>query len=74
MAKERFFADVVQKLVDAKKTGFLFISVVEESEDLIGYISGTERFITSVMGPPSGWIVSISSNITRCVTSHSSMR
>ncbi len=35
MAKERFFAEVMQELVDTKKTGALLINVVETSEDLL---------------------------------------
>jgi len=33
--EERFFADLVQDLLNAKKNGALYISVVETSEDII---------------------------------------
>jgi hypothetical protein len=35
MAKEQYFADVLEELYDGKKSGALFINVVESSEDLI---------------------------------------
>jgi hypothetical protein len=35
MAHERYFSDVMQELYDAKKSGALFVNVVESSEDLI---------------------------------------
>ncbi len=35
MAQERYLADVLQELRDAKKTGALFINVQESSEDLM---------------------------------------
>ena len=35
MAKERFFADLMQEINDAKKSGSLFINVLQSSEDLI---------------------------------------
>jgi hypothetical protein len=35
MAGERLFADVLQELRDAKKTGALYVSMVETSEDLV---------------------------------------
>jgi hypothetical protein len=35
MAQERNFADVLQELYDAKKSGSLFITVLQSSEDLI---------------------------------------
>jgi len=34
MAEERFFADVIQSIYDAKKNGALYVSMVEASEDL----------------------------------------
>jgi len=33
--EERFFADLVQDLLNAKKNGALYISVVETSEDIV---------------------------------------
>jgi hypothetical protein len=35
MATERFFSDVMQDIFDARKSGALFVNVVESSEDLI---------------------------------------
>jgi hypothetical protein len=35
MAGERMFADVLQELHDANKTGALYVSMVETSEDLL---------------------------------------
>lgn len=35
MARERLFADVLQELSDAKKSGQLFVNVLQSSEDLI---------------------------------------
>src|SRR5512144_1753285 len=35
MAEERLFAELLQELRDAKKTGALYISMVETSEDLL---------------------------------------
>lgn len=35
MAKEQYFADLLEDLYDTKKNGALFINVVESSEDLI---------------------------------------
>ncbi len=35
MARDRFFSDVMQEIFDAKKSGALFVNVVESSEDLI---------------------------------------
>jgi hypothetical protein len=34
MPTERFFADILQELSDAKKTGALYVRIVETSEDL----------------------------------------
>jgi hypothetical protein len=34
MPTERFFADILQELYDAKKTGALYVRIVETSEDL----------------------------------------
>jgi hypothetical protein len=34
MATERFLADILQELYDAKKTGALYVRIVETSEDL----------------------------------------
>lgn len=45
MAKVRSFADVLKELHDAKKSGSLFVNVVESSEDLIRiYIKNGEIF------------------------------
>ncbi len=35
MSQERLFVDVIQELHDAKKTGALYVSIVETSEDLV---------------------------------------
>jgi hypothetical protein len=35
MAKEQYFAEVLEELYGAKKSGALFLNVVESSEDLI---------------------------------------
>lgn len=35
MAEERYFADVIQDFLNAKKNGALYVSVVETSEDLV---------------------------------------
>jgi len=35
MESEQFFADVIQKFLDEKKNGALYVAVVETSEDLI---------------------------------------
>ncbi len=35
MAKQMYFADVLKEIYDNKKSGSLFINVVESSEDLI---------------------------------------
>ncbi len=45
MAKERYFADVLQELYDVKKSGSLFVGVLESSEDLIRiYIKNGEIY------------------------------
>ncbi len=35
MPQERLFVDIVQELYDGKKTGALYVSTVETSEDLV---------------------------------------
>ena len=35
MAQDRNFADVLQELYDAKKSGSLFVTVLQSSEDLV---------------------------------------
>ncbi len=35
MSREKLFADVIQNLHDAKKSGALYVSIVETSEDLV---------------------------------------
>ncbi len=35
MAQERLFAEVLQELHDGKKSGALYVSIVETSEDLV---------------------------------------
>ena len=35
MSQERLFADVLQELYERKKTGALYVSIVETSEDLV---------------------------------------
>ena len=45
MATERFFGDVLQELYNDKKSGSLFVNVVQSSEDLIRiYIKGGEIY------------------------------
>ncbi len=35
MSQEKLFADVIQELHDAKKSGALYVNIVETSEDLV---------------------------------------
>ena len=35
MPQERLFVDIIQELYDGKKTGALYVSIVEKSEDLV---------------------------------------
>ncbi len=41
MSEERLFVDVIRELHNAKKTGALYVSIVETSEDLVRITSGT---------------------------------
>ncbi len=45
MAQERYFADVLQELHDSRKSGSLFITVLQSSEDLVRiYLRGGEIY------------------------------
>jgi len=35
VSKEQLFADLIQEIYDAKRTGALYVSIVETSEDLV---------------------------------------
>ena len=45
MAQDRFFGDLLQELYDARKSGSLFITVLQSSEDLVRiYIKNGEIY------------------------------